>query len=125
MKWDEKGKMSSEWFQEVTIHGAEEPIKPPSCGCIVETKTEPKFPHNYEAIIKDADCPVNRSSIEKLLEQLYSGVFLNQKRKKYWVQKNSGHNCFMLFARDLSITWGENKGYWHWPYSPDMSSWKL
>lgn len=40
-----------------------------------------KLPHNYEAILKDADSPVDMSSMDKFIFQLYAGVFLNQKRK--------------------------------------------
>lgn len=40
-----------------------------------------KLPWNYEAIIEDADSPIDKSSKEKLYDQLCSGVFLNQKRK--------------------------------------------
>lgn len=38
-------------------------------------------PHNYEEILKDADASVDRSSIEKLYDQLYAGVFLSQNKK--------------------------------------------
>nr|XP_043606977.1 lectin-like isoform X2 [Erigeron canadensis] len=68
------------------------------------------LPHDYEAILKDADSSVYKSSID----QLYAGVFLNKKKKKYWVDKASHANCFMVFARDLFITWGEDPRYWHW-----------
>ncbi|GAV64363.1 PP2 domain-containing protein [Cephalotus follicularis] len=77
----------------------------------VEKTAEVKLPHNYEAIIKDADSPIDK---EKLYDQLCAGVFLNQNRKKYWVEKKFNKNCFMLFARDLLITWSENNRFWHW-----------
>lgn len=73
------------------------------------------LPHNCEAILRDADSPVDRSSVDKLYDQLSTGVFLNQKRKKYWVEKKCYSNCFMLFAKDLSITWGGDTRYWKWP----------
>ncbi|PHU25702.1 hypothetical protein BC332_04034 [Capsicum chinense] len=80
-----------------------------------------RFPHNYEEILKEADSSVDRSSLDKLYDQLYAGVFLNQKRKKYWVDKKSNGNCFMLYARDLLITWGENNRFWHWPLVQESS----
>lgn len=47
-----------------------------------ENKTrEISLPHNCEEILKHADSPVDRSSPKKLVEQLNSGVYLNQKRK--------------------------------------------
>ncbi|XP_038689908.1 protein PHLOEM PROTEIN 2-LIKE A1-like [Tripterygium wilfordii] len=82
---------------------------------------EAKLPYNYEAIIRDADSPIDRSSTDKLYEQLCNGVFLNQKRKKYWVERKSNSNCFMLFARDLLITWAEEKHFWQWSYQKDSS----
>jgi hypothetical protein len=91
---------------------------------VTEAKTaEVKLPlpHNYEAIIKDADSPVDNSSTEKLYNQLQGGIFLNQKKKKYWVDGKSNKNCFMLFARDLTITWGADTRYWHWPYLQEAS----
>ncbi|XP_021294754.1 lectin-like [Herrania umbratica] len=81
-----------------------------------------QLPQNYKAILKDADSPVESSSMDKLLSQLHAGVYLNQKRKKYWVDKKSNKNCFMLFARDLSITWAEDHRYWHWTNQKEINS---
>ncbi|KAL9236633.1 hypothetical protein vseg_011277 [Gypsophila vaccaria] len=77
------------------------------------SKLLPKLPHNFEAIIKDVDRPIDESSNEKLYQQLYVGVYLNGKKKKYWVEKKSNINCFMVFANDLSITWADNASYWN------------
>lgn len=46
-----------------------------------QSSREVPLPHSCEDILKHADSPVDRSSTKKLLEQLYAGVFLNQKRK--------------------------------------------
>ncbi|KAL5705251.1 hypothetical protein ACHQM5_023580 [Ranunculus cassubicifolius] len=70
--------------------------------------------YSYENIIKDADSPIEHSSTEQLLNQLHSGVYLNQKKKKYWVDQESGVNCFMIFPRDFYISWGEDERYWRW-----------
>ncbi|PIN02340.1 hypothetical protein CDL12_25150 [Handroanthus impetiginosus] len=83
---------------------------------------EVPFPHNCEEILRHADVPVDRSSRKKLLEQLHEGVFLNQKRKKYYVEKETNHNCFILFARDLAITWSEDIRFWHWPILEESSN---
>jgi len=42
---------------------------------------EQSLPHNYEQILKDADSPVDKSSREKMCDQLYAGVFLHHKTK--------------------------------------------
>lgn len=70
-----------------------------------------KLPHNYEAIIKDPDFPVDKSSPTKLLQQLRDGVFLNGKSMKYWVTENN-INCFLVFAKSLKIVWAEDMRYW-------------
>ncbi|EPS71147.1 hypothetical protein M569_03613, partial [Genlisea aurea] len=36
--------------------------------------------------------------------------------QKYWIDERN-RNCFILFARDLSICWGENPSYWRWSRS--------
>lgn len=70
-------------------------------------------PLNYVAILKDADEPIDPFSKE-VCEQLYNGVLLNNKKKKYWVDKESNKNCFMALARDLAIVWGANTDNWKW-----------
>ncbi|KAL1321211.1 hypothetical protein HN51_065947 [Arachis hypogaea] len=79
------------------------------------------LPHRYEDILKGADSPVHTSSKEKLLDQLYSGVFLDHNTKKYWIEEKSNSNCFMLYARALSITWAENQHYWKWVTQKESS----
>ena len=46
-----------------------------------ETTKAKQLPHKYAAIMKDADSPIDESSIEKLYDQLYAGVLLDQNRK--------------------------------------------
>ncbi|XP_050894565.1 protein PHLOEM PROTEIN 2-LIKE A1 [Lathyrus oleraceus] len=79
------------------------------------------FPHNFEHILRDADSPVDRSFKEKMFDRLHAGVFLHDKTKKYWVEKKTNANCFMLYARALSITWAENPIYWKWIQQKDPS----
>ncbi|KAL5731557.1 hypothetical protein ACHQM5_004276 [Ranunculus cassubicifolius] len=69
--------------------------------------------HSYEAIIQNADSPLDVSSKEKLYEKLYSGVFLHHRQQKYWIDE-AGRNYFTLLARGLLICWGENNEYWSW-----------
>ncbi|KAH6764841.1 phloem protein 2-A1 [Perilla frutescens var. frutescens] len=85
------------------------------------------LPHNCEDILKHADSPVDVSATN-IWEVLYAGVSLNQKRKaktfnlqKYWVDEQSNCNCFMVFAKNLSITWAEDKRFWHWPLMKESS----
>ncbi|XP_057812138.1 protein PHLOEM PROTEIN 2-LIKE A1-like [Salvia miltiorrhiza] len=78
------------------------------------------LPHNCEDILKHAASPVDISATN-IQEVLYTGVYLNQKRKKYWVDKQSNCNCFMIFAQSLSITWAEDQRFWHWPLLKESS----
>ncbi|XP_028126927.1 lectin-like [Camellia sinensis] len=34
--------------------------------------------------------------------------------QKYFVDKKSNKNCFVLFARELNICWNDNPQYWRW-----------
>lgn len=82
-----------------SVHVPREPVAKPK-----------NVPHMYEAIIKGAGNPSDGS----LLDKIRSGVFLNNKKQKYWVDDKTGYNCFMLFARGLLITWSENEQFWQW-----------
>ncbi|KAL0442338.1 UNVERIFIED_CONTAM: protein PHLOEM PROTEIN 2-LIKE A1 [Sesamum latifolium] len=84
-----------------------------------QSATQVLLPHNCEDILKHADSPIDRSSTKKLLEQLYAG--LTSIVQKYWVEKGSNRNCFILFARDLSITWADDDRFWHWTLLKELS----
>ncbi|WVZ72365.1 hypothetical protein U9M48_020838 [Paspalum notatum var. saurae] len=70
--------------------------------------------HNFDEIAAQAETTANRSQLEE--QATHGGVLLAQKKKKYWVQVHGGTrcNCFMLFPRGLSITWGDDPSYWTW-----------
>ncbi|KAK3430346.1 hypothetical protein EUGRSUZ_E01887 [Eucalyptus grandis] len=42
------------------------------------------------------------------------GVLIRPKNRivKHWVEKESMKNCFMIYARGVSITWAEKNSYW-------------
>ncbi|KAL7599081.1 protein PHLOEM PROTEIN 2-LIKE A1-like isoform X1 [Lactuca sativa] len=70
-----------------------------------------------EDLLKNADAVIDKSP----MEDLYAGVFFNQNRKKYWIDKATFGNCFMVFARDFSVEWGSDKRYWDWPSIKETS----
>ena len=37
----------------------------------------------------------------------------------FWLEKQSGKKCYMLAARELSITWGDTPEYWTWTSIPE------
>ncbi|KAK9156311.1 hypothetical protein Sjap_003798 [Stephania japonica] len=55
-------------------------------------------------------------SFDKHADLLHNGVFLDQNRMKVQVDKSTGYVSVMLYARNLSITWGDDKRYWTWTY---------
>ncbi|KAG8046030.1 hypothetical protein GUJ93_ZPchr0008g13443 [Zizania palustris] len=67
-------------------------------------------PHMFQSIVADE----KTTTASALEDQVYSGIFLAGKTKKYWVDERTSHNCFILFPRGLSITWSENPNYWTW-----------
>ncbi|KAJ3672442.1 hypothetical protein LUZ60_007163 [Juncus effusus] len=75
-----------------------------------ETAQNVKTSYKFDEIVKKAD---KYTSDLDLKEQAHTGIFLDQKKKKFWVDEN-GNNCFMIFARDLSIIWGEDQRYFGW-----------
>ncbi|KAK3430285.1 hypothetical protein EUGRSUZ_E01962 [Eucalyptus grandis] len=52
------------------------------------------------------------------------GVLIRPKNRtvKDWVEKESKKNCFMIYARGVSITWAENNSYWQWLTEKDAPS---
>ncbi|XP_016648195.1 PREDICTED: protein PHLOEM PROTEIN 2-LIKE A1-like [Prunus mume] len=98
---------------------APNPLRPSEQPSNNKPEEKQQLPENYEAIVRDADSLIGKSSVENLLEQLHAGITLNHKRK-YWVDKKS-NNCFMVYARDLSISWAEDDRNRLWPSLQETS----
>ncbi|KAI4365257.1 hypothetical protein MLD38_021256 [Melastoma candidum] len=75
----------------------------------------------YQFVLKDSDMAIDddRRTEENLYQILRDGVYLNQKKKKFWLDEKGNKNCFMLYARDIAITWGDTSSYWRWIYLKD------
>ena len=73
-------------------------VKPRGTQSLTPAKSskELNLPHNYEDILKRADSPVDKSSREKLLDQLYAGVFLDHKTKASSMQLSSMISFLLL-----------------------------
>ncbi|CAI9090503.1 OLC1v1025285C1 [Oldenlandia corymbosa var. corymbosa] len=76
-----------------------------------------KFPHNHEQILKEADEAVDRTSTEKLFDQLYHGVFLNQHNKakdsSYWrwpLINDEPRDSSLVAAELINVCWLEVHG---------------
>lgn len=66
---------------EVKAKAEEKGLDAKLCETKAKATGEIKFPYNYDHILRDADSPIDRTSMQKLYDQLCSGIFLNQKRK--------------------------------------------
>jgi len=96
----------------------------PVKGNELTTKRGTKPPLNFRAILTDKKIPMDRfdkSSPDELCKQLYAGVFLEPNALKYYVDENSNKNCFVLFAKKLSVSWIDNDQYWRWIEENDTS----
>nr|XP_023919331.1 uncharacterized protein PHLOEM PROTEIN 2-LIKE A4-like isoform X2 [Quercus suber] len=96
----------------------------PVKGNELTTKRGTKPPLNFRAILTDKNIPMDRfdkSSPDELCKQLYAGVFLEPNALKYYVDEKSNKNCFVLFAKKLSISWIDNDQYWGWIKENDTS----
>ncbi|KAL2921553.1 Disease resistance protein RPP8 [Bienertia sinuspersici] len=69
------------------------------------SKKRLKLPHNFESITEKCDTLLDISSIHRLYKQLATGIFLNNRKKKFWVVKQEDHqyNCFMVYVADLFL----------------------
>ncbi|XP_039168784.1 uncharacterized protein LOC120286135 [Eucalyptus grandis] len=81
-----------------------------------EAKQEEGHPHEHQSILGTTDVP------PPIHDQLSAGVFLSNRTMKHWVEKESKKNCFMIYARGLSITWAKNNSYWQWLTQKDAPS---
>ncbi|XP_044509079.1 protein PHLOEM PROTEIN 2-LIKE A1-like [Mangifera indica] len=79
-----------------------------------------QLPHNYHGIVQDAFPHIDMSSNQKFYDQLFLGVFLNNNQTKYRVDE-SKINSFVLYAKTLSITWGDDERYWKWTTEEERS----
>ncbi|KAL7264603.1 hypothetical protein ACSBR1_002542 [Camellia fascicularis] len=81
---------------------------------IASRKGKTRPPLNFLSILNNAKKTIDTSCPDKLCEKLYAGVFLKENELKYFVDKKTNKNCFMLFARKLNICWIDDSRYWKW-----------
>ncbi|XP_058186308.1 lectin-like isoform X2 [Rhododendron vialii] len=71
-------------------------------------------PLNFLAILYEHRIAVDTSRPDQLCKRLYGGVYLKPNQLKYYVDKKTNKNCFVLYARELIIVHGGNPQYWEW-----------
>lgn len=50
--------------------------------------------------------------------QLCQSIALGGGLKKFWLDRGTGGECYIISARDLEIAWGSTPQYWEWLPSP-------
>ncbi|XP_076882592.1 F-box protein PP2-B11-like [Bidens hawaiensis] len=79
------------------------------------------LPPDYQKIVtqtaeEDGGC----SSKKQLFLRLYDHpIIIDGGNKSFFLDKHTGKKCYMLAARDLSITWGDTPRYWRWISLPE------
>ncbi|MQM23277.1 hypothetical protein Taro_056341 [Colocasia esculenta] len=78
------------------------------------------LPRDWEGILgRCSSDPVPFSSRKELYFRLCDSVPIDDGTKRAWLERATGKKCFMLSARSLGITWGNDNRYWRWISVPD------
>ncbi|XP_044496828.1 protein PHLOEM PROTEIN 2-LIKE A1-like isoform X2 [Mangifera indica] len=72
-----------------------------------------QLPHNLHAILKEGDSQID-ASCDNLIENLQAGIFLNQNKLKFWVDRLLLANAFDIHAKGLIIYGGHDPSCWQW-----------
>ncbi|CAA0822317.1 F-box protein PP2-B15 [Striga hermonthica] len=73
------------------------------------------LPSDYREIISRSVCPPEFDSKKDLFVKLSSApLLIDGGRKTFWVDKYTNKRCYMLSAKELSITWATNPLCWCW-----------
>ncbi|XP_056164739.1 uncharacterized protein PHLOEM PROTEIN 2-LIKE A4-like [Syzygium oleosum] len=79
-----------------------------------EKRRERRPPLLALTFVRKATNVDSSTSIEELCNRIYGGVFMNSNKLKFRVNQDLEKNCFLLLAKDLSITWIDDRQYWDW-----------
>ncbi|KAB2621569.1 F-box protein PP2-B15-like [Pyrus ussuriensis x Pyrus communis] len=72
------------------------------------------LPSDHKQILSRFVSPIACSSSKDLFMKLCSPNLIDGGDKMFFIEKSTGKKCYMLSARDLSITWGSHPLYWTW-----------
>ncbi|XP_058103431.1 putative F-box protein PP2-B12 [Magnolia sinica] len=72
------------------------------------------LPSDYSDILSRSVSPLHFSSKKDLYFRLCQPLLIDDGKKSFWLEKSSGKKCYMVSARDLSISWGDDGRYWRW-----------
>ncbi|XP_042755637.1 F-box protein At2g02240 [Lactuca sativa] len=75
---------------------------------------------DYRELIARAVSPLDFGSKNKLYFSLsYTHILLDRGYLSFQLDKESGKKCYMLGAKELSITWQHDTQYWEWTHIPE------
>ncbi|CAM8958073.1 unnamed protein product [Rhodiola kirilowii] len=73
------------------------------------------LPSNYQDIVATSDdAPFKFSSMKDLFFKLCTPLLIDGGKKVFWLDKRTAKKCYILSARELSVTWASNPLYWSW-----------
>uniref|UniRef100_A0A2N9I9B5 F-box domain-containing protein n=1 Tax=Fagus sylvatica TaxID=28930 RepID=A0A2N9I9B5_FAGSY len=76
------------------------------------------LPADYKDVVSRLDTPLTYTAMKELFHCLCNPVLIDGGRKSFKLEKLSGKISYMLSARELSITWGNDPMYWSWKSIP-------
>uniref|UniRef100_A0A2N9H321 F-box domain-containing protein n=1 Tax=Fagus sylvatica TaxID=28930 RepID=A0A2N9H321_FAGSY len=76
------------------------------------------LPADYKDVVSRLDTPLTYTAMKELFHCLCNPVLIDGGRKSFKLEKLSGKISYMLSARELSITWGNDPMYWIWKSIP-------
>uniref|UniRef100_A0A1D1Z7R8 F-box protein At2g02240 n=1 Tax=Anthurium amnicola TaxID=1678845 RepID=A0A1D1Z7R8_9ARAE len=86
-----------------------------------ESAVERLLPADYEQMLSRAVAPVRYSSKSELYGLLSNSILIDDGRKSFSVEQETGKKCFLLSVKDMCVTHGGNRSYWRWPSQPQIS----
>ncbi|MBA0716459.1 hypothetical protein Golax_015287 [Gossypium laxum] len=72
------------------------------------------LPSDYAEIVSNSVTPLMFCSKKELFRCLSDSVLIDGGNKVFKLEKLSGKKCYILSAKELSITWSSNPLYWSW-----------
>ncbi|KAL3516006.1 hypothetical protein ACH5RR_022908 [Cinchona calisaya] len=79
-----------------------------------EVLWEKFLPSDYRDVLSRLLFPLEFISKKDLFLRLCHPLLIDGGNKTFWIDKLNNKKCYMLSARELSITWSNNKLYWCW-----------
>ncbi|KAF8369833.1 hypothetical protein HHK36_032144 [Tetracentron sinense] len=76
------------------------------------------LPSDYQEILSRSVSPVPFSSKKELYFRLCDSILMDAGLKTFSLEKSTSKKCYILSARELSITWGNFPLYWTWKSLP-------